>query len=127
MKAYVVLALVICGHICQIQAATLSKPEKTAHAFEKLLEEELTQSIAANERGDLVEALKALKSSANGEETEEGYFLHLIAIGVRAIVHAVRAGVQAGRAAVSAAVPAAVGGAVGGFVGSAGADKIRNA
>uniref|UniRef100_A0A6M2CGU7 Putative conserved secreted protein n=1 Tax=Rhipicephalus microplus TaxID=6941 RepID=A0A6M2CGU7_RHIMP len=44
MKSYVILALLILGHLCQIQAATLSKPAMSTDDAKKLLIEKLSHS-----------------------------------------------------------------------------------
>lgn len=70
MKAYLILALLAFGYICQIQAATLNKPEVKGHAVKKLLEEETSQSLAKKQEA-IIEALRSLESV--GEDNEEGY------------------------------------------------------
>ncbi|XP_037271377.1 uncharacterized protein LOC119163477 [Rhipicephalus microplus] len=68
MNAYALLTLLILGHLCQIQAATLSGPAMTKDDAKKLLTEELSRSIV-DHRAELIEALKRIKGKF--DETSE--------------------------------------------------------
>ncbi|KAH7975366.1 uncharacterized protein LOC119406896 [Rhipicephalus sanguineus] len=69
MKAYVVLALLILGHLCHIQAATLSKPATSTDDAKKLLTEKLSHSIMEH-REELLDALKAIDSTGDGTDEQ---------------------------------------------------------
>ncbi|KAL1438762.1 hypothetical protein MTO96_047691 [Rhipicephalus appendiculatus] len=93
MKAYAILALVVLGHLCQIQAATLSKPATSTDDAKKQLTEKLSRFIMEN-REDLVEAFKGLEST--GDATDEQIFpLIAIAIGAAIANAAVSGEIQA--------------------------------
>ncbi|KAL1480150.1 hypothetical protein MTO96_051274 [Rhipicephalus appendiculatus] len=83
MKAYLILALLVFGYLCQIHAATLDKPEVKTHAMRKLADEEFFQSLA-KEQEDVIEALKSFKDV--GEDNKAGYFIYQLASIIRAIV-----------------------------------------
>ncbi|KAH7961454.1 hypothetical protein HPB52_009074 [Rhipicephalus sanguineus] len=68
MNAYAILGLLILGHLCQIQAATLSKPATSTDDVRKLLIEKLSHSILEH-REELIEALKGIDST--GDEIDE--------------------------------------------------------
>lgn len=72
MNAYPILALLILGHLSQIQAATLNKPSKNGNALRRQLVEKIFDSLV-DEREDRGEALKALKRSLSAviDETDE--------------------------------------------------------
>ncbi|KAH7956523.1 hypothetical protein HPB52_010164 [Rhipicephalus sanguineus] len=69
MKAYVILALLVLGHLCQIQAATLSKPATSTDDARKLLVEKLSHSIMEH-REELLEALKGMDSTGDGTDEQ---------------------------------------------------------
>ncbi|KAL3219567.1 hypothetical protein MRX96_030325 [Rhipicephalus microplus] len=64
MKSYVILALLILGHLCQIQAATLSKPAMSTDDAKKLLIEKLSRSIMEH-REELIQALQGINSTGD--------------------------------------------------------------
>lgn len=99
MKAYVILALLVVGHLCQIQAATLSTPATSTEDGRRLLTEKLSHSIMEH-REEIIEALKGIEHTV--DETDEH--------AVPAILVAVAANVVNGL--VSGAVGAAVGAVV---------------
>ncbi|XP_037583042.1 uncharacterized protein LOC119466593 [Dermacentor silvarum] len=103
MKSYVILALVILGHLCQIHAATLSKPAKNTDDATKKLTEELSRSLMEH-REDIMETLKALEKPVNsfGDETDE----QAIPAVIWAIAQAIAGGAVSG--AVGAGVAAAI-------------------
>nr|XP_037271291.1 uncharacterized protein LOC119163406 [Rhipicephalus microplus]XP_037271292.1 uncharacterized protein LOC119163406 [Rhipicephalus microplus] len=94
MKSYVILALLILGHLCQIQAATLSKPAMSTDDAKKLLIEKLSHSIMEH-REELLEALQGINPT--GDVTDEQFLPVLLplitAIAGGAISGAVGAGV----------------------------------
>ncbi|KAL1476915.1 hypothetical protein MTO96_036149 [Rhipicephalus appendiculatus] len=69
MKSYAILALVVLGHLCQIQAATLIKPATSTDDATKLLTEKLSYSILEH-REELLEALKAIDSTGDGTDEQ---------------------------------------------------------
>ncbi|XP_037582790.1 uncharacterized protein LOC119466355 isoform X2 [Dermacentor silvarum] len=102
MDAYPILVLLILGHLCQIQAATLNKPEKNTDALRKYLVEKISQSIT-DEHGDRGEALKALRTSLSAlvDETDE-QSITLVAVLIAAGIAGGIIGGAAGGAASSA-------------------------
>uniref|UniRef100_A0A131YEP3 Glycine rich superfamily member n=1 Tax=Rhipicephalus appendiculatus TaxID=34631 RepID=A0A131YEP3_RHIAP len=106
MNAYPILALLILGHLCQIQAATLNKPSKNGDALRKQLVEKILNSLA-DEREDHGEALKALKTSLSAviDETDE-QSITVIAILIAAGIAGGLIGGAAGGAATSAVAEA---------------------
>ncbi|XP_049274547.1 uncharacterized protein LOC119402317 [Rhipicephalus sanguineus] len=96
MKAYAILALLLLGHLCHIQAATLNKPATSTDETTKLLSEKLFHSIIEH-RDELLEALKGIDSTGDGTDDQfRPYVLATIisAIAGGAISAAVGAGVQ---------------------------------
>ncbi|XP_049275518.1 uncharacterized protein LOC119406895 isoform X2 [Rhipicephalus sanguineus] len=89
MKAYAILALLILGHLCQIQAATLSKPATSTDETTKLLTEKLSHSIMEH-REELLEALKGIESI--GDETDEQVLPALLMPIITAIVSGAASG-----------------------------------
>nr|XP_037271293.1 uncharacterized protein LOC119163407 [Rhipicephalus microplus] len=94
MKSCAILALLILGHLCEIQAATLSKPAMSTDDAKKLLIEKLSRSIMEH-REELLEALQGINST--GDRTDEqipGVLLALlVAIAGGVVSGAVEAGV----------------------------------
>ncbi|KAL1438768.1 hypothetical protein MTO96_047697 [Rhipicephalus appendiculatus] len=78
MNAYAILGLLILGHLCQIQAATLKKPAASTEEARKLLTEQLSRSIMEH-REELIEALKGIDSTADGTD-EQGLPLVIAAV-----------------------------------------------
>nr|XP_054924338.1 uncharacterized protein LOC126527024 [Dermacentor andersoni] len=99
MNSYVILALVILGHLCQIHAATLSKPARNTDDATKELTERISRSLMQH-REDIIGAFEALEKSADsfGDETDEQ--------AIPAVVVAVAGAIANG--AISGAVGAAV-------------------
>ncbi|XP_037271291.2 uncharacterized protein LOC119163406 [Rhipicephalus microplus] len=98
MKCYVILALLILGHLCQIQAATLSKPAMSTDDAKKLLIEKLFHSIMEH-REELIQALQGINSTGDG--TDEQFLPVLLPL-----IAAIAGGVVSG--AVGAGVAVAV-------------------
>ncbi|KAH8032567.1 hypothetical protein HPB51_026020 [Rhipicephalus microplus] len=69
MKSCAILALLILGHLCEIQAATLSKPAMSTDDAKKLLIEKLSRSIMEH-REELLDALQATKSTGDGTDEQ---------------------------------------------------------
>ncbi|KAL1438767.1 hypothetical protein MTO96_047696 [Rhipicephalus appendiculatus] len=69
MKTYAILALLILGHLCQIQAATLIKPATSTDDATKLLAAKLSDSIMEH-REELMEALKIIDSTGDGTDEQ---------------------------------------------------------
>ncbi|XP_077499083.1 uncharacterized protein LOC144110129 [Amblyomma americanum] len=90
MKAYLILALVVLGHLSQIQAAAISTPKNTVQGG-KELEQKIYEALM-DKHEDIIEATNALRSSTDNmaNETEEQFIVSLIA--------AVVAGIAAGAA-----------------------------
>ncbi|KAL1438761.1 hypothetical protein MTO96_047690 [Rhipicephalus appendiculatus] len=93
MKTYAILALLILGHLCQIQAAMLIKPETNTDDARKLLAEKLSLSIMEH-REELIEALKGIDSTGDG--TDEQILPILIPIIAAVVNGAVSGAVGAG-------------------------------
>uniref|UniRef100_A0A6M2CIM9 Putative secreted peptide n=1 Tax=Rhipicephalus microplus TaxID=6941 RepID=A0A6M2CIM9_RHIMP len=93
MRPYVILGLLILGHLCHIQAATLSKPATSTDDARKLLAEKLSRSIMEH-REELVEALKGVDSTGDGTD-EQGFPLVIAAILASILTPAMAAGAGA--------------------------------
>ncbi|XP_075526497.1 uncharacterized protein LOC142558225 [Dermacentor variabilis] len=100
MNSYAILALVILGHLCQIHAATLSKPARNVDEATKELTERISRSLMEH-REDIIGAFNTLEKSVDsvGDETDE----HAIPALVAAVAGIIANG------AISGAVGAAVG------------------
>ncbi|KAK8769100.1 hypothetical protein V5799_014436 [Amblyomma americanum] len=98
MKAYLILVLVILGHLSQIHAAAMNSPKKVVKGMNEL--EQSIYEALKDRREDIIAAGKALKTSMDkvGDETDE-QFVQALIIGIIAAV----AG-TATSAAVSAAI-----------------------
>ncbi|XP_075525878.1 uncharacterized protein LOC142557719 [Dermacentor variabilis] len=86
MKSYAILALVILGHLCQIRAATLSKPARNVDEATKELTERISRSLVEH-RADIIGALEALEKSVDsfGDETDEHAFKAVLAAVAKAV------------------------------------------
>ncbi|KAL3227468.1 hypothetical protein MRX96_004175 [Rhipicephalus microplus] len=91
MNAYAILTLLILGHLCQIQAATLSGPAMTKDDAKKLLTEELSRSIV-DHRAELIEVLKGIEGKV--DETNEQ--IHPVVAVVVPVVERLVTGAAAG-------------------------------
>lgn len=78
MSPYAILGLLVLGHLCQIQAATLSKPPTSTDDARKLLTEKLSRFIMEH-REELIEVLKGVDSTGDGTD-EQGFPLVIAAI-----------------------------------------------
>ncbi|XP_075525881.1 uncharacterized protein LOC142557721 isoform X1 [Dermacentor variabilis] len=99
MKSYAILALVILGNLCQIRAATLSKPARNVDEATKELTERISRSLVEHHE-DIIGAFKTLEKSVDsfGDETDE----HALPAVAAAVAGAVASG------AISAAVGALI-------------------
>ncbi|XP_075729158.1 uncharacterized protein LOC119163407 isoform X1 [Rhipicephalus microplus] len=99
MKSCAILALLILGHLCEIQAATLSKPAMSTDDAKKLLIEKLSHSIMEH-REELIQALQGINSTGDGTDEQ------ILPVLLVPLITAIAGGVVSG--AVGAGVAVAV-------------------
>ncbi|XP_037498740.1 uncharacterized protein LOC119372339 [Rhipicephalus sanguineus] len=106
MNAFPILVLLILGHLCQIQAATLNKPPNNVDALKKHLVEKIVQSLVdgREDHGETLEALKTTLSAVIDETDEQS--ITVIAILIAAGIAGGLIGGAAGGAATSAVAEA---------------------